>query len=168
MRITKTIQGNPCENGHTERYVSTGSCVVCHRAAQRKRDAANPEKKNARNKKWRDANPEYNKIWKAENSEHQKEYWASPRMKKKKTQLNKKWVEENRGLKNHHTALRRANIKQQTPPWADLEKIKAIYIACPEGYNVDHKHPISKGGLHVHYNLKAISAHDNRVKYNKL
>ena len=54
------------------------------------------------------------------------------------------------------------------PPWADQQKINDIYYNCPEGYEVDHIHPISKGGLHVHYNLQIITISENRRKSAKL
>ena len=141
----KTYQGTPCiKYGHTERYVSSTGCVVCIKVYGKKKYAKNREKEIERALKYQQANPEKHNAYK------------------------KRWVENNRGLKNYYTALRKKKIKQQTPPWADLEKIKQIYINCPDGYEVDHKHPLSKGGLHIHYNLESIPKHDNRVKYNKL
>ena len=58
--------------------------------------------------------------------------------------------------------------RQQMPPWADLDKIKEIYKNRPKGYHVDHIHPISKGGLHVHYNLQYLPAIENIKKSNKI
>ena len=58
--------------------------------------------------------------------------------------------------------------RQQMPPWADEDKIKEIYQNRPKGYHVDHIHPISKGGLHVHYNLQYLPAIDNIKKSNKI
>jgi len=55
----------------------------------------------------------------------------------------------------------------QTPPDANLEIIKEIYLNCPEGYQVDHIKPISKGGLHHQDNLQYLTAHDNQSKGNK-
>ena len=96
--------------------------------------------KKADNKKWRTENSDYNKIWQAEN----------PR------------------LCNHRTVLRQARKKQQTPKWADLEKIKEIYLNCPKGYEVDHIHPLSRGGLHVDYNLQYLTPYENKSKGAKL
>lgn len=58
--------------------------------------------------------------------------------------------------------------RNQTPPDADLEKIKDIYLKCPEGHEVDHIIPISKGGLHHQDNLQYLTIHENRSKGNKL
>lgn len=56
----------------------------------------------------------------------------------------------------------------QTPVDADFEKIKQIYLECPEGYEVDHIIPISKGGLHHQDNLQYLTISENRKKSNKL
>ena len=150
------FQGKPCKRGgHTERYIKSRRCVVCTNIDNKKWRAENPEKKKAGNKKWNSENPEKRKEWNAENPEKKKSY-------------TKKWKKENSGLCNHHTAKRRAMKKQQTPPWADLDKIKEIYMTCPEEYEVDHIHPLSKGGLHVDYNLQHLPAIENRVKSAKL
>ena len=181
-----TFQGKPCKRGgHTERYIKSRRCVVCTNIDNKKWRAENPEKKKAGNKKWNSENPEkkksYNKKWNSENPEKKKagnKKWNSENPEKrkewnaenpeKKKSYTKKWKKENSGLCNHHTAKRRAMKKQQTPPWADLDKIKEIYMTCPEEYEVDHIHPLSKGGLHVDYNLQHLPAIENRVKSAKL
>lgn len=58
--------------------------------------------------------------------------------------------------------------KNQTPKDADLNKIKKIYLNCPEGYEVDHIIPISKGGLHHQDNLQYLTITENRKKGAKL
>lgn len=67
-------------------------------------------------------------------------------------------------------AVRRYQAKKlrQTPDDADDCKIKEIYANCPEGYEVDHRIPISKGGLHHQDNLQYLLMSDNRRKSNKL
>jgi 5-methylcytosine-specific restriction endonuclease McrA len=59
-------------------------------------------------------------------------------------------------------------IKDQTPPDADLPAIKKFYENCPEGYEVDHIIPISKGGPHTLENLQYLTILENRRKSNKL
>ena len=147
--MTETYHGKPCRKyGHTERYVKSGQCVVCAVTRSNKERIENPEKHKALQKK-------FQKKWRDKNLEKVKTY-------------NKKYKKENRGLYNHHQALRRARIKQQTPPWANLDKIKEIFINCPKGYEVDHIHPLSKGGLHVDYNLQHLSISENRRKHNTI
>jgi hypothetical protein len=71
---------------------------------------------------------------------------------------------------------RRADLKQATPGWADLDAIEQIYYECSQltkntgvEYNVDHFYPINGElvcGLHVHNNLQIILATDNNKKRN--
>jgi 5-methylcytosine-specific restriction endonuclease McrA len=56
----------------------------------------------------------------------------------------------------------------QMPPDADHDKIKEIYANCPKGHEVDHKIPISRGGLHHQDNLQYLPMLDNRRKGSKL
>lgn len=56
----------------------------------------------------------------------------------------------------------------QTPADADTHQIREIYTHCPEGHEVDHVIPISKGGLHHQGNLQYLPMPDNRRKSNKL
>ena len=58
--------------------------------------------------------------------------------------------------------------KNQTPADADMDKIKKIYQNCPDGYEVDHIIPISKGGLHHQDNLQHLPISENRRKGNKI
>jgi len=75
---------------------------------------------------------------------------------------------EHLARKNNNWWRYQMKKRQQMPPWADLDKIKEIYKNRPKGYHVDHIHPISKGGLHVHYNLQYLPAVDNIKKSNKI
>lgn len=58
--------------------------------------------------------------------------------------------------------------KKQTPPDADMTIIKEIYLNCPDGYEVDHITPVSKGGLHHQDNLQYLTVSENRRKGNKI
>ena len=65
---------------------------------------------------------------------------------------------------------RKARKLKATPSWADLEKIKEIYLNCPEGYQVDHIIPLQGKlvcGLHVENNLQYLTSEENRRKSNK-
>ena len=160
MKVGETYQGSPCKKaGHTERYLTSGACSVCAKARINKWIAKNPEKHRANSRK------HY-----AENSDKKRAYQAK-NIDKTKAQ-HKKYKAENLQyvlrLDRHKSALRRARVLRQTPPWTDIEKIKEIFLSCPDGWHVDHIHPISKGGLHVHYNLQYLTEHDNRVKGAKI
>ena len=71
----------------------------------------------------------------------------------------------------------RAEIKKrQTPPWADLNAIKAIFTECrrrnrvnPGWWHVDHIIPLQGkfiSGLHVETNLQIIPGKENLRKHN--
>ena len=61
-----------------------------------------------------------------------------------------------------------AKRKNQTPKDVDLKALQQFYMNCPEGHEVDHIHPVSKGGLHTLENLQYLTISENRKKSNKL
>lgn len=61
-----------------------------------------------------------------------------------------------------------AKRKSQTPDDINIEELKLFYFNCPEGYEVDHIIPISKGGLHSIENLQYLTISENRKKSNKI
>jgi hypothetical protein len=74
-------------------------------------------------------------------------------------------------LKCNREAKRNAQKLKATPKWANLDKIKEIYMSCPKGYHVDHIVPLrgkNVSGLHVEYNLQHLPAIENIKKSNKL
>ena len=85
-----------------------------------------------------------------------------------KCRITTKKTKEQRKINTFNVQTYRARKKNQTPPWADLDKIKEIYLNCPKGYEVDHIHPMSKGGLHVDYNLQYLTSLENKIKNNKI
>ena len=70
----------------------------------------------------------------------------------------------------HNEAWQRymAKRKNQTPDTVDIEALQQFYINCPEGHEVDHIIPISKGGLHCLENLQYLTVSENRRKSNKI
>lgn len=115
----------------------------------------NKEKRNAMSQKWRD-----------ENREQFREICSTYR-------------KTNAANRLANNAKRRAAKLQQTPAWADLEKIESLYkfakfmewITLGIKYHVDHIVPL-KGktvcGLHTYDNLQILKANDNIRKGNKL
>ncbi len=73
-----------------------------------------------------------------------------------------------RAIANEAWQRYQARQRAQTPDDADIQLIQKIYENCPEGYEVDHIIPISKGGLHHQDNLQYLSKILNRKKGNKL
>jgi hypothetical protein len=83
----------------------------------------------------------------------------------------KNWRKLNKNKTNAYKAKRRCMQKNAIPKWANLKKIKEIYINCPVGYHVDHIIPINSKlvcGLHVEWNLQYLPAKENLAKSNKL
>jgi hypothetical protein len=70
-----------------------------------------------------------------------------------------------------YTSLRRSRELQACPSWANLDKIKNIYLNKPNiDTQIDHIIPLKNRwvcGLHVDNNLQYLSAEDNRRKSNK-
>ena len=62
----------------------------------------------------------------------------------------------------------RARKKNAIPDDADLILIKKIYECAPVGYQIDHKVPLSRGGLHHQDNLQYLPSKENQSKNNKL
>lgn len=71
-------------------------------------------------------------------------------------------------MHNEAWARYMAKKKNQTPENADISSIQQFYINCPQGYEVDHIIPISKGGLHTLDNLQYLTISENRKKSNKI
>jgi 5-methylcytosine-specific restriction endonuclease McrA len=61
----------------------------------------------------------------------------------------------------------RAKQLRQLHPEANKEKVKLIYLNCPEGYEVDHIIPLSRGGWHHENNLQYLTISENRKKGNR-
>lgn len=78
---------------------------------------------------------------------------------------------ENKDMYKVNCANRRAAKLNATPKWADMDKIKEIYLNCPEGYEVDHIYPLQSDlvcGLHIPINLQYLTMSENRSKGNKM
>jgi 5-methylcytosine-specific restriction endonuclease McrA len=75
-----------------------------------------------------------------------------------------------RHLAFHNEAWHRymAKRKKQTPADVDVKALQQFYLNCPDGYEVDHIIPISKGGLHTLTNLQYLTISENRKKSNKI
>jgi hypothetical protein len=61
----------------------------------------------------------------------------------------------------------RAKHLRLLDPSADPYIMTEIYLNCPEGYEVDHCIPLSKGGMHHQDNLQYLPATENRSKGNR-
>lgn len=80
-------------------------------------------------------------------------------------------------LVRHHSAKRRAEKSSRTPPWADLDKIRALHdeaqrltLATGIPHHVDHVLPLQGelvSGLHVETNMQIITGAENSRKKNR-
>ena len=76
--------------------------------------------------------------------------------------------DQGKAVARQNAAKRRYNIRQQQISEYYKDQLVEIYKKCPQGFEVDHIHPLSKGGLHVPWNLQYLPIKENRVKGNKL
>ena len=76
--------------------------------------------------------------------------------------------EHYRARMNEANARYMARRKFQTPADENISALQEFYANCPKGYEVDHIHPISKGGLHSLSNMQYLPWKENRRKSNKL
>lgn len=110
-------------------------------------------------------------TWKQKYSERKLELnrrWTANNLEKDRA-MKKKWQDANLEYGRAKTAKYYTKKKNAVPPWADLEKIKDIYLHCPVGHHVDHIVPLQGkivSGLHVETNLQYLPAFDNRSKSN--
>ena len=84
--------------------------------------------------------------------------------KEKMAERSRIWTQNNLGKHNARCARYRARRLGQTPEDADMEAIEKLYIDRPDGYEVDHIVPLSKGGLHHQDNLQYLTVTENRTK----
>ncbi len=156
--------GKPCTNGHVSaRYTQHGNCAQC----QADYRVANVGVVKAAKDRWV-----------AKNRDHVRATWRAWYRTGGKLRLNlepkrayrQRWRKKNPGLVRYQQALRRAALLRATPPWADLGRIKQIYIECPPGFHVDHIEPLRGTdvcGLHVESNLRIIPSAVNLKKGNR-
>lgn len=98
--------------------------------------------------------------------EHSKKLSSS--LKQHWDEKGRKTLEQKRAATKAAVYAYRARKRNAIPNDADLELIKKIYESAPNGYQVDHIIPLSKGGLHHQDNLQYLTAKENQSKNNSL
>lgn len=189
--LSKYFTGVPCKRrGHVcERLVSNTKCVQCNVVDHAEWKKANAEHVAryqsdyaAQNKDAVAANKRnYAASNPAQVGETQRRYYESHRAERSAyaaghKQKNRERIAarmrrynaQNRGRLNALAAKYKAAKRRATPPWANLEAIRAVYEAAgAAGMEVDHEIPLRGRlvcGLHVENNLRAVPAHVNRRK----
>lgn len=149
--------GTCCKYGHTPLRYPHGSCVQC--ASERRERYRNDQREYAR------------QHYKANRADYLKraEEWKrnNPDLRR---EVANAYVKRYPAKALAAVRKRQAAKLQRTPAWADLKAIEAFYIACPEGFQVDHVVPLRGrrvSGLHVLHNLQYLPKHENMAKGNR-
>jgi len=167
--------------GQVERYSRDKAAAA---AAARAWRAANTDKVREHLRKYRTENHqkrmEYKDAYTKANPEKAARWRANQYQKNREERIAAavQWQRDNPDKVNARTARRRAAKLKATPPWVDHDTITAVYIEAAKltletgiPHDVDHIVPLQGKtvcGLHVPWNLRAIPAHENRRKSNKL
>lgn len=181
--------GKPCKRGHTSpRYTHNGTCTACHleyskvynktvagKETTRKTQSAYRETAKGKQavRRYLDSPKGKRAVTKFRESEKY-QTWLRQYQQSEKYREYRKMLRDLRTHLGHNAASnakRRAIIKQALAPWADVDKIKQVYMECAERtlstgipHNVDHIIPLSGRtvcGLHVENNLRIITATEN-------
>lgn len=164
----EVFTGKPCRKcKNVIRMVSNKRCYTCATSyTENTRDkkveyvANNKDSLNARRKAWYEENKKYELAYRKNHRDTHKEERAIAQKNHQK---------DNPELWRFYVNKRRAKKLKATPIWANLEKIREIYLNCPKGYEVDHIYPLQGklvSGLHVEANLQYLTVNENRVKSN--
>lgn len=174
--LKKYFTGKPCKHGHiSERRVSTGSCISCCKANQ---------KKEYQSRKNNPDRAEYMRSYLASYDHKNKRDCKSRYYQKNKANILEKssaYRSDRRGFYNMLCQQRRERIVRATPKSLTDEMkslIRSIYERCGEmnkenknSYHVDHIVPIAGNGvcgLHVPWNLQILKADENLKKSNRV
>ena len=146
------------------------------KAYLKKYRAENKEKIAAKNKEWRDNNPNHKANWVKENKRAVKEYHKKyhAENKEKRAEYNKEWNKSNKERSNSITQKRRARQLGNGTFIVSERFIKNLYNSpcrfCggSDKIEADHILPISRGGRHSEGNLQPLCKSCNSSKGPKL
>jgi len=132
---TTYFTGKPCKHGHiAERYVANFTCVKCFSiralAYQRRWRTEKPEKQREYAAKYAEKHNKTNKEWRKNNKEKtllQRRKWDAAN-REKRNLLSKNWRDENKSIVYALVAKRRSDVMQRTPKW--LTPIDFFEMEC--------------------------------------
>lgn len=141
------------------------------RASNARYEAKYPERKRARDAKWRIENPEkaraknaryrarHPEKIRAKNAKHNAANCEKLRLKSAKYRV------EHPEKKRAYEAKRRATKRtQRCACCTDWQIYEEFYIHTSEGMEVDHIIPLALGGLHCRWNLQLLTKADHKIK----
>ena len=158
-------------------WYKSGQCAECAReySAKYRQSAAGKANRNAIQRKYSKTPTGREVQAKARAKFAAKESKESLKDRRAKYRSSEEGKARRRAYALWSNRLRRKNIREALPKWADTKRITQIYLDCPPGYHVDHIiplrgiDPITKKhvvcGLHVHDNLGYLPADDNGAKW---
>ena len=170
--ISKTCLSCSSEKPFSEFYKSSSKkdgygsyCKACEKERYRSYYSLNQNKVACKTSKYREEN-------KDKHNEYSKKHYSLNQDEIRQKQ--KKHYELNKPMYRQKTMLRYARKTQQTPNWLNkghLVEMEGFYTFCQvfKGFQVDHIVPIkgkTVSGMHVPWNLQAITAEQNRAKSN--
>ena len=169
------FDGTPCRNGHiSEKYVRDNYCCECKIISEERNKARRSLQAKARYAKASEKIKTKVKSYVRANREAVAERQALWRERNK--EVIRQYRRDNSGIYAFHAAKRRKKVRDATPPWADMDKIKSFYLEAQRltestgiPHEVDHIIPISHPlvcGLHHHTNLQVITKEENNRKSN--
>jgi 5-methylcytosine-specific restriction endonuclease McrA len=127
------------------------ACVTEHREYYRR----NSERHSRAVMKWREGNEQAHRatsqLWRTRNAEYLRTLAAI-------------WARDNPGRQRAKGARYRAQLKLSDCSKQDRALMALIYELCPNGFEVDHIIPLSRGGAHNPENLQYLSEAENARK----
>lgn len=143
--------GKPCVRGHlVSRLVSKGVCCECaniHSAAWRHR---NPDKRRESWRSWTDRNREQSyaasALWREQNPEKARSY-------------SRNWFARRKAADGKHTGSEIAELLKR-----QRRKCPSCQKSIAKAFEVDHIHPLSRGGANDISNPQLLCRHCNRTK----
>lgn len=182
--IGKVCAKHPLLGG--TRYTASYGCIACSNDATKRNQAKDRAAVHARNKQYREKNPDkvrqMGRAWRENNIEYDAARKHAYRVAniERLTAKYQEYCKNNRGKIRAKNNRRHAEKLQRMPAWlnaAELFEIECVYTYCAAlnriglRFHVDHEVPlrgVQVSGLHVPWNLRVLPAQDNMRKSNRL